>query len=142
MSSAAVGRADPRTEARHAALRSPLPAQEAQLAVDTQWLRRRAQLFATAAERPFTLMFDLAKYSQITGIQFHDHYVAQVYRGEYGARLAVPLMAVNLRRVRTREDADRVLAHETMHLKVPSAGHKVAAFAAAQRLLDLVGALA
>lgn len=50
-------------------------------------------------------------------------------------------MAVNLQLVTTREEADRALANETMHLVVPSHGHKAVAFARAQLLLDKVGQL-
>ncbi|MEU9255755.1 hypothetical protein AB0D66_28390 [Streptomyces sp. NPDC048270] len=110
--------------------------------MDTRWLRARAELFKEAAERPFALTFDTARYAEATGLPFHSHYVAQVFRGEPGSRLKVPLMALNLARVGTRADADRALAHECMHLRVPSYGHKLEAFACAQDILDRVGSLA
>ncbi|MBV9025223.1 MAG: hypothetical protein JO362_15850 [Streptomycetaceae bacterium] len=47
-----------------------------------------------------------------------------------------------LAQVPTRGSADKVLAHETMHLRVPSYGHKREAFACAQVILDLVGSMA
>ncbi|MCX5216209.1 hypothetical protein OG689_44545 [Kitasatospora sp. NBC_00240] len=134
-----VHRGDPRTVARHEALRSPLPAEELLEPVTTKWLRNRAGLFMRAASRPFALTFDLARYSEASGLAFHEHYVAQVYRGDAGNRLDVPLMAVNLALVPTREAADKVLAHESMHLRWPSYGHKRQAFAGAQNLLDKVG---
>jgi hypothetical protein len=134
-------RGHPVTVARHEALRSPLPAEQLLLPVDTTWLHSRAELFRQAAQRPFTLTVDVAEYSKVTGLPFHPHYVAQVYRGEAGHRLPVPLMVVNLDQVPTREAADKVLAHETMHLRVPSYGHKREAFACAQAILDLVGAM-
>ncbi|WP_328372976.1 hypothetical protein OG800_49425 (plasmid) [Streptomyces sp. NBC_00445] len=136
-----IHRGDPRTDARHAALRSPLPDDERTLEVDAAWLRHRAKLFAVAAQRPFHLVVDLQAYASVTGMPFYDHYVAQVYRGPEGARLSVPLMALNLSRIPTREDADRALAHEGMHLVVPSYGHKEKAFARAQVILDEVGHL-
>jgi hypothetical protein len=134
-------RGHPLTVARHEALRSPLPQDELGTAVDPQWLRSRADLFMEAAERSFVLTLDLDHYASRTGLQFHTHYAAQVFRGKHTQRLEVPLMAVNLVHVRTREAADKVLAHECMHLRVPSYGHKTAAFACAQRLLDGVGSL-
>lgn len=134
-------RGHPLTVARHEALLSPLPAPESLLPVDTRWLRARADLFKEAAERPFTLTFDTAGYSEATGLPFHPHFVAQVFRGEPESRLDVPLMALNLARVTTRADADRALAHECMHLRVPSYGHKREAFACAQNILDRVGSL-
>ncbi|WP_432140039.1 hypothetical protein [Streptomyces sp. bgisy154] len=135
-------RGHPLTVARHEALVSRLPPGEAQLPVDTRWLRERAELFRQAAERPFALTFDTVWYAEATGLAFHPHYVAQVYRGEPGARLETPLMVMNLNMVPTREDADRALAHECMHLRVPSYGHKREAFACAQAILDRVGSLA
>jgi hypothetical protein len=66
---------------------------------------------------------------------------AQVFLGEYGRRLDIPLMAVNLTHVATKEAADRVFAHEVMHLRWPSYGHKQVAFDRAQNVLDTVGAL-
>ncbi|MCX4792025.1 hypothetical protein OG369_43095 [Streptomyces sp. NBC_01221] len=134
-----VHRGHPVTDARHAALRSPLPENERGLPVDAAWLRRRARLFAAVSERPFHLVVDLQSYASVTGLTFYPHYAAQVYTGPKEARLTVPLMAVNLSMVTTREEADRALAHETMHLVVPSYGHKAAAFAKAQHLLDEVG---
>ncbi|MCG7524017.1 hypothetical protein MHW47_06115 [Streptomyces sp. OfavH-34-F] len=98
-------------------------------------------MFREAAERSFALTFDIARYAEATGLRFHPHYVAQVYRGEEGARLDTPLMVVNLAQVSTRADADRVLAHECMHLRVPSYGHKKSAFACAQEILDQVASL-
>lgn len=135
-------RGHPLTVARHEALVSRLSPGEAQLPVDTRWLRGRAELFRQAAERPFALTFDTVWYAEATGLAFHPHYVAQVYRGEPGARLETPLMVMNLNMVPTREDADRALAHECMHLRVPSYGHKREAFACAQEILDRVGSLA
>ncbi|MEU8591443.1 hypothetical protein AB0C59_31285 [Streptomyces sp. NPDC048664] len=134
-------RAHPVTEQRHADLRSPLPEHERDLPVDVSWLRRRAKLFATVSERNFHLVTDLAAYASISGMPYLSHYAAQVYLGPKTARLKVPLMAINLGLVTTREEADRALAHETMHLVVPSYGHKAAAFARAQLLLDQVGQL-
>ncbi|MBT1186986.1 hypothetical protein HET69_24055 [Streptomyces sp. CJ_13] len=134
-------RAHPVTEQRHADLRSPLPEHERDLPVDLNWLRRRAKQFAYVSQREFHLVTDLSKYTSISGMPFLKHYAAQVYRGPKKARLRVPLMAINLGLVSTREQADRALAHETMHLVVPSYGHKAAAFARAQLLLDQVGQL-
>ncbi|TGB15483.1 hypothetical protein [Streptomyces sp. MZ04] len=136
-----VHRGHPVTDARHSALRSPLAEHERDLPVDAAWLRRRAKQFAHVSQRPFHLVVDLQAYASVTGLPFYAHYAAQVYRGPESARLTVPLMAVNLSLVTTREEADRALAHETMHLVVPSYGHKEAAFARAQLLLDEVGQL-
>ncbi|WP_327740597.1 hypothetical protein OG749_47060 (plasmid) [Streptomyces nojiriensis] len=135
-------RAHPVTEMRHAGLQSPLPEHERDLPVDMPWLRRRAKQFASVSQRSFHLVVDLAAYASISGMPFLSHYAAQVYLGPKNARLRVPLMAINLGLVTTREEADRALAHETMHLVVPSYGHKKAAFARAQLLLDQVGQLA
>ncbi|MFD7900504.1 hypothetical protein [Streptomyces sp. NPDC059743] len=137
-----VHRGHPLTNARHAALRCPLPEHERALPVDLAWLRRRAKMFAHVSQRPFHLVVDLKAYASVTGMDFYPHYAAQVYRGPETARLSVPLMAVNLALVASREEADRALAHETMHLVVPSYGHKQAAFERAQLLLDQVGQLA
>ncbi|MFH9820806.1 hypothetical protein [Streptomyces sp. NPDC017230] len=134
-------RAHPVTEQRHADLRSPLLEHERDLPVDVNWLRRRAKLFATVSGRDFHLVTDLAAYASISGMPYLSHYAAQVYLGPKTARLRVPLMAINLELVTTREEADRALAHEAMHLVVPSYGHKAAAFARAQLLLDQVGQL-
>ncbi|KOV42355.1 hypothetical protein ACIPWL_10920 [Streptomyces sp. NPDC090023] len=134
-------RAHPVTEQRHADLRSPLPEHERGLPVDVHWLRRRAKLFAAVSERDFHLVTDLAAYASVSGMPYLAHYAAQVYTGPKAAPLKVPLMAINLQLVTTREEADRALAHETMHLVVPSYGHKAAAFARAQLLLDEVGQL-
>ncbi|MET9835097.1 hypothetical protein ABZ508_10445 [Streptomyces lavendulocolor] len=135
-------RAHPVTEQRHAALRSPLPEHERDLPVDVHWLRRRAKMFSAVSGREFHLVTDLAAYASVSGMPYLSHYAAQVYLGPKSARLKVPLMAMNLGLVTTREEADRALAHETMHLVVPSYGHKTAAFARAQLLLDKVGQLA
>ncbi|MFD8732321.1 hypothetical protein [Streptomyces sp. NPDC059611] len=134
-------RAHPVTEQRHAALRSPLQTHELDTSVDVNWLRQRAKLFATVSGRDFHVVTDLAAYASISGMPYLSHYAAQVYLGPETARLRVPLMAINLKLVTTREEADRALAHETMHLVVPSYGHKAAAFARAQLLLDKVGQL-
>ncbi|MGA5442505.1 hypothetical protein ACPCKW_23715 [Streptomyces griseoincarnatus] len=131
----------PLTRARHEALVSPLHDVERVQAVDPRWLRDRAQVFMEAARLSFALTFDLARYSEVTGLDFHPHYAAQVFLGEHGSRLEIPLMAVNLTHVPTREHADRVLAHEVMHLRWPSYGHKQLAFARAQTVLDRVGQL-
>ncbi|MEU5959308.1 hypothetical protein [Streptomyces sp. NPDC047525] len=136
-----VHRGHPVTDTRHAALRSPLPEHERDLPVDVTWLRRRAKQFAYVSQRTFHLVVDLQAYASVTGVPFFAHYAAQVYRGPENARLTVPLMAVNLSLVTTREEADRALAHETMHLVVPSYGHKQAAFTRAQLMLDEVGQL-
>ncbi|WP_424892364.1 hypothetical protein [Streptomyces sp. XH2] len=137
-----VHRGHPLTDARHTALRSPLPEHERDLPVGMAWLRRRAKQFAHVAQRPFHLVVDLQAYASVTGMPFYPHYAAQVFRGPEGARLSTPLMAINLDLVTTREEADRALAHESMHLVVPSYGHKEKAFARAQLLLDQVGQLA
>ncbi|RLU82042.1 hypothetical protein CTZ27_31305 [Streptomyces griseocarneus] len=137
-----VHRGHPLTNARHAALRSPLPDHERDLPVDMGWLRRRAKMFAHVAQRPFHLVVDLQAYASATGLPFYPHYAAQVFRGPEEARLSTPLMAINLDLVTTREEADRALAHESMHLVVPSYGHKEKAFERAQLLLDQVGQLA
>ncbi|MFE9121503.1 hypothetical protein [Streptomyces sp. NPDC007172] len=134
-------RAHPVTEQRHADLRSPLPEHERNLPVDMNWLRRRAKLFAAVSGRDFHLVTDLEAYASISGMPYLSHYAAQVYLGPKTARLRVPLMAINLALVTTREEADRALAHEAMHLVVPSYGHKAAAFSRAQLLLDEVGQL-
>ncbi|MFF7647864.1 hypothetical protein [Streptomyces canus] len=131
----------PLTMARHEALVSPLPVVECVQAVDPRWLRTRAELFMEASQLPFALTFDLARYSQVTGLTFHAHYAAQVFLGEHDSRLDIPLMAVNLTHVPTREAADRVFAHEVMHLRWPSYGHKRVAFDRAQNVLDMVGTL-
>lgn len=131
----------PLTMARHEALVSPLAEAECGQAVDPRWLRERAELFMEASQLPFTLTFDLARYSHVTGLKFHAHYAAQVFLGEYGRRLDIPLMAVNLAHVATKEAADRVFAHEVMHLRWPSYGHKQVAFDRAQNVLDTVGVL-
>ncbi|MFE3559846.1 hypothetical protein ACFXKW_34065 [Streptomyces sp. NPDC059193] len=136
-----VHRGHPRTDARHAALRSPLPEQERELPVDQAWLRRRAKQFTLVSGQPFHLVVDLQAYASVTGMHFYPNYAAQIYTGPEHARLAVPLLAINLKMVTTREEADRALAHETMHLVVPSYGHKAAAFVRAQLLLDQVGQL-
>ncbi|MDX3206265.1 hypothetical protein [Streptomyces scabiei] len=134
-------RAHPVTEQRHADLRSPLTEQERDLPVDVNWLRWRAKLFAAVSGREFHVVTDLSAYASVSGMPYLSHYAAQVYLGPKSARLRVPLMAINLALVTTREEADRALAHETMHLVVPSYGHKAAAFARAQLLLDKVGQL-
>jgi len=53
-----------------------------------------------------------------------QHGQKKSFRRETDNRLSMPLMVVNLAQVPTRGSADKVLAHETMHLRVPSYGHK------------------
>ncbi|GJF30278.1 hypothetical protein KNE206_29780 [Kitasatospora sp. NE20-6] len=127
------------TIARTRALRSPLPACEADLPADVPWLRARAPHFARAAGLRFLLILDAAKYTRLTGQQIGVEVVGRAYRGPESARLAVPLLYLQQAALATRTEADQVLAHEVTHLKWPSYGHKVKAFDRAQWLLAQVG---
>lgn len=129
----------PVTIARHEALRSPLPRCEQLQAADAGWLPTRADLFRQAAGCPFDLTLNADDFSRRTGLAVHSNDVAHAY---WGSRVETPLLIVNLALATTRLQCDQALAHEVMHLLVPSYGHKQAAFARAQAVLDRVGELA
>ncbi|OIV36993.1 hypothetical protein BIV57_13475 [Mangrovactinospora gilvigrisea] len=133
-------RGHPLTTARTRALRSPLSPSQARLPLGFPWLRQRVAHFVDVAERDCELMVDLQAYAAATGITFADNCAAQVYWGPVEQRRPVPLLAVNLALVPTCGEADQVLAHEFMHLRWPSYGHKAVAFQRAQGLLDRLAA--
>ena len=136
--SATARRGHPLTTARTDALVHHLPAAVAAGPVDAGWLALRARRFAAASGRPATVCCDAAKFLEATGIDVDESTVGMAYLGEPGNRRPVALVYLNLSRLPDRGSAERVLAHEFMHLCRPGLGHKEGAFAFAQRLLDAV----
>ena len=125
-----------RTEALHHAL----PAGIAALAADEAWLRWRAALFADAAGVRVRLALTALAYRALTGLTPAPGAAGEACHYAHGAKLERPVVYLNPARLADRGAAERVLAHEFMHVKCPSYGHKRAGFDVAQRLLDTVAA--
>lgn len=137
---APVRRAHAVTIERTEALRHPLPAGIAALAADEAWLRWRAALFAKAAGVRVRLALTPLAYRALTGMTPAPGAAGHACHYAHGAKLERPVVYLDPARLADRGAAERVLAHEFMHVKCPSYGHKRAGFDVAQRLLDTVGA--
>jgi hypothetical protein len=141
MIAATARRGHPVTTARTSALVHHLPAAVAAGRVDAGWLALRARRFAAASGRPAVVCCDSAAFTAATGVQVDDGTVGMAYLGQPGNRLPVAMIYLNLGRLPDRGTAERVLAHEWMHVCRPALGHKAAAFQLAQQLLDAVAVL-
>lgn len=78
---------------------------------------------------------DPALYCALTGRAKDLYRAGEVFRFSPPQR---PLVHVNLRLAPTLGQAELVIAHEVMHLRWPSYGHKQIAFQRAQELLDSI----
>lgn len=125
---------------RTQALRHNLSAEIAAMPVDVDWLRWRAGLFATAAEVPVRLVLTPLAYRALTGLTPTPGAAGHACLYAHGVKLARPVVYLAPSRLADRGAAEQVLAHEFMHVKCPSYGHKRAGFQVAQRLLDAVAA--
>ena len=137
---APVRRAHAVTIERTEALRHALPADIAKLALDETWLRWRAALFAKAAGVRVRLALTPLAYRALTGLSPAPGAAGHACLYARGARLRRPVVYLDPGRLADRGAAEQVLAHEFMHVKCPSYGHKQAGFDVAQRLLDTVAA--
>lgn len=133
-----VRRAHALTIERTEALRHTLPAGIAALPADEEWLRWRATLFAKAAGTRVRLALTPLTYRALTGLSPAPGAAGHACLYAHGDRLARPVVYLNPARLADRGAAERVLAHEFMHVKCPSDGHKQSGFDVAQRLLDTV----
>jgi hypothetical protein len=133
-----VRRAHALTIERTEALRHALPAGIAELPADEEWLRWRAALFAKAADTRVRLTLTPLAYRALTGLAPAPGAAGHACIYAHGDRLARPVVYLDPARLADRGAAERVLAHEFMHVKCPSYGHKRAGFDLAQRLLDAV----
>lgn len=136
---AAGRRGSPVTVARTRALVHHLSAGTAAVPVELGWLRARVRRFACVAGRPVRLVVAADVYEQLTGLAVHPLAAGHVCLHRDGAALPRPVLFLNPLLLRDRGEAERVIAHEFMHVCRPSLGHKRQAFAFAQRLLDQVG---
>lgn len=132
-------RGSPVTVARTRALVHQLSAATAAAPADLPWLCARVRLFGQVVGRPVRLVVTGAAYEALTGTAVHPMAAGHVCLRVDGTVLEHPVLYLNPGLIRDRGEADRVIAHEFMHVGRPSLGHKVQAFAFAQRLLDQVG---
>lgn len=126
------------TVERTEALLHGLPTEIAALPADVDWLRWRAELFAKATGTRVRLVVTPVAYRALTGLAPAPGAVGHACLYAHGVRLVRPVVYLAPARLADRGAAEQVLAHEFMHVKWPSYGHKLAAFAAAQHLLDVV----
>jgi len=127
-----------RTQARHNALRPALPAATAARPVTRQWLLARIQQYLELANVDAHPILDAEEYEQRTGRPPDPGRAGEIFRGPPADPVRPPLLYLNPTLLPTCAEADRLIAHEVMHLRWPSYGHKREAFARAQQLLDTV----
>lgn len=130
------------TQRRHAALTSRLRPAQATRPVTPRWLKHRFGQFVELAGVPADLTVDAEEYQARTGRPPDPDRAGEVFTGPASARWDRALVYLNPAHLPNREEADRVFAHEIMHLRWPSYGHKSVAFQRAQHLLDTVPPLA
>lgn len=123
---------------RHQRLRHHLDPHDSAQPTDLWWLITRAHRYAAAAGITIDVVLDAQTYQRRTGLSVGTWWAGAAYTGPPGARLAVPLLYLNPRLLLTRGDAETVIAHEVMHARWPSYGHRRIAFERAQQLLDAV----
>ena len=132
-----VHRAHPSTIARTRALRHGLPDAIAALPVDAGWLALRTERFAAASGIEVRLVLRPATYERLTGQRPSPGAAGHAcLYGQDGTRFTVPVVYLNPGLLADRGDAEQVLAHEFMHVRWPSYGHKREGFERAQQLLD------
>ncbi|MEU1812986.1 hypothetical protein [Micromonospora aurantiaca (nom. illeg.)] len=127
---------------RHRRLRHRLPTGTANLPADPQWLLDRVLTYAEAAKVPVTVILDAQAYTARTGVPVTPLTAGDCYTGPPGDRAAVRVIYLSPVLLPTRGVAECVIAHEIMHARWPSYGHRPIAFQRAQELLDHVGAVA
>lgn len=125
---------------RHRQLHHQLHDAVAALPADPWWLITRTHQYAAAAGISVEVVLDDASYRRRTGLDVGAWWVGAAYTGTPGDRSAKPLIYLNPRLIPTRGDGELIIAHEIMHGRWPSYGHRAVAFDRAQRLLDRVGA--
>lgn len=106
---------------------------------DQWWLLTRTHEYAAAAGIAVDVVLDALSYRRRTGLDVGQWWAGAAYTGMPGARIAKPLVYLNPGLIPTRGDAELVIAHEIMHCRWPSYGHRAIAFSRAQALLDQVG---
>lgn len=129
-------------QARHRQLRHHLDHAAAAALTDAWWLITRVHEYATAAGITVDVVLDAVSYRRRTGLDVGVWWAGAAYTGPPAARRAKPLIYLNPQLVPTRGEAELVIAHEVMHARWPSYGHRPAAFARAQYLLDTVAGVA
>lgn len=127
---------------RQSLLRHHLDPADSATRADLWWLLTRTHAYAAAAGIAVDVVLDQRSYHHWTGRTVGDWCAGAAYTGPVGARWPVPLIYLSPRLLPTRGDAETVIAHEVMHARWPSYGHKKIAFARAQQLLDTVAAVA
>jgi hypothetical protein len=125
---------------RHRQLQHHLNPATAALPADLWWLITRTHQYAAAAGIGVDVVLDAASYHRRTGLTVGPWWAGAAYTGEPGNRPAKPLIYLNPRLIPTRGDGELVIAHEVMHGRWPSYGHRAVAFDRAQRLIDLAAA--
>jgi len=123
---------------RHARLRAGLPAEQAMGPVTPAWLQHRVAYYLELADIDAELILDATDYVRRTGRPHDPRRAGEVYR--WPDRADRPLLFLDPYHLPSREEATRVIAHEVMHLRWPSYGHKQIAFHRAQQLLDAAAA--
>lgn len=132
-----VHRAHPSTVSRTRALRHSLPTEIASLPVDAGWLALRTEKFEAASGIGVRLVLSLAAYHRLTGRRPSPDAAGHACLfAPDGSRFPLPVVFLNPGLLRDRGDAEQVLAHEFMHARWPSYGHKREGFERAQQLLD------
>lgn len=137
MNTNTIHRAHATTIARTQALRHHLPAETAARPVDAGWISLRTARFEAASGVSVRLVLRAATYRSLTGQLPSPRAAGQacLYALD-GTRMNPAVVFLDLSLLHDRGQADRVLAHEFMHVCWPSYGHKAAAFERAQQLLD------
>jgi len=125
-------------QTRHRQLHHHLADDQARMVTDAGWLISRAHRYAAAAEVLIEVVLDPAQFARRTGLSVPDTWAGVAYTGPAHQRLRAALVYLNQALMPTRGDAERVIAHEIMHVRWPSYGHREVAFTRAQQLLDTV----
>ncbi len=127
-------------QTRHQQLRHRLNAHQAVRYADAAWLIARTHAYAAVAGVRVEVVLNAAVYAQRTGLAVSDWWAGDTFTGPAGARRRIPIVYLNPALLPTRGDAETVIAHEIMHARWPSYGHRPVAFTRAQQLLDAFGA--
>ena len=128
-------------QARTQQLRHHLDPVTASTPCDQWWLLTRAHEYAAAAGIAIDVVLDAWSYRRRTGLDVGRWWAGAAYTGMPGERVTTPLVYLNPRLIPTRGEGELVIAHEIMHCRWPSYGHRAIAFTRAQGLLDRVAGM-
>lgn len=120
---------------RHAQLRHHLPSRIAHRVVDEHWLRARFSRYCAAAGITADLYVTRNGYHRATGQRPRPANIGMAFRPAGEGQQCI---FIDLEQLRTRGQAELELAHEIMHLRWWSYGHRAIAFTRAQQLIDTV----